>query len=112
MQHRYEKPIRLPDGIRAGEAGPGTLSTEVAERLVNGVIDGAYPDVRSILIYHKGALRLEEYFYGYDRDRPHQMRSLTKSVISLLAGVAIDKGCSAPTSPCLGNEAGAPVNRP
>ena len=89
--YRYEKPIRLPDGIRAGEAGPGTLSTEVAEQLVNGVIGGAYPEVRSILVYHKGALRLEEYFYGYDRDRPHQMRSLTKSVISLLAGAAVDR---------------------
>ena len=100
--YRYEKPIRLPDGIRAGEAGPETLSTEVAERLVNGVIDGAYPDVRSILIYHKGALRLEEYFYGYDRDRPHQMRSLTKSLISLLAGAAVDKGLLRADEPVLG----------
>ncbi|MBK7596961.1 MAG: beta-lactamase family protein [Gemmatimonadetes bacterium] len=40
----------------------------------------------------KGALVLEEYFYGYERDRPHQMRSLTKSVISLLAGAAVDRG--------------------
>jgi hypothetical protein len=76
----------------SGEAGPGTLPPEVAARLVNGVIHGAYPDVRSMLIYHKRALRLEEYFYGYDRDRPRQMRSLTKSVISLLAGAAVDRG--------------------
>ena len=58
-----------------GEAGPGTLAPEVAERLVNGIINGTYPDVRAILAYHKGALRLEEYFYGYDRDRPHQVIS-------------------------------------
>lgn len=71
--------------------GPGTLSTSLAEQLVNGVIDGTYPHVRAIAVYHKGGLRLEEYFYGYDRDRPHQMRSLTKSVITLLAGVAVDR---------------------
>jgi CubicO group peptidase (beta-lactamase class C family) len=89
--YAYAAPPRLSDGIATGLAGPGTLSTTVAEQLVNGVIEGTYPDVRAIAVYHKGALRLEEYFYGYDRDRPHQMRSLTKSVITLLAGVAVDR---------------------
>ena len=99
--YRYEPPARLPDGIRIGEAGPDTLPPEVAEQLVNGVIDGTYPDVRSILVYRKGALLLEEYFYGYDRDRPHQMRSLTKSVISLLAGAAVDRGLLRADEPVL-----------
>ena len=90
--YRYTHPKRLPDGIPVGDTGQGSLSPEVAAKLVNGVIDGSYPEVRSILVFHKGALRLEEYFYGYDRDRPHQMRSLTKSVISLLAGAAADRG--------------------
>jgi CubicO group peptidase (beta-lactamase class C family) len=90
--YRYEPPRQLDDGIRATIVEPGTLSTEVAERLVNGVIDGTYPDVRSILVYQHGALRLEEYFYGYDVGRPHQMRSLTKSVVALAAGVAVDRG--------------------
>jgi CubicO group peptidase (beta-lactamase class C family) len=89
--YHYTRPARLSDGIRAAEVGPGTLPQAVAERLVNGVIDGTYPDVRSILIYHKGALGLEEYFYGYDANRPHPMRSLTKSVISLLVGAAVDR---------------------
>ena len=94
--------MKLPDGIRTGEAGPGTLPRSVAERLVNGVIDGTYPDVRSILVYQKGALLLEEYFYGYDRERPHQMRSLTKSVISLLAGAAVDRRLLSADEPVLG----------
>jgi CubicO group peptidase (beta-lactamase class C family) len=89
--YRYAPPARLPNGIRVGEAAPATLPREVAEQLVNGVIDGTYPDVHSILVYRKGALLLEEYFYGFDRDRPNEMRSLTKSVISLLAGVAVDR---------------------
>jgi CubicO group peptidase (beta-lactamase class C family) len=73
----------------------------LATRLVNGVIDGTYPDVHAILVYHQYALRLEEYFYGYDRDRPHQMRSLTKSVISLLAGIAVDRGLIGVDEPIL-----------
>lgn len=100
--YRYEKPARVSDGIRVEAAGPGTISPEAAARLVNGVLDGTYPDIRSILVCHRGALRLEEYFYGYDRDRPHQMRSLTKSVISLLAGAAIDRGLLRADEPILG----------
>lgn len=99
--YQYQQPARLPDGIRTGTVGSGTLTREVAEQLVNGVIDGTYPEVRSLLIYHKGALLLEEYFYGFDQARPHQMRSLTKSVISLLVGAAVDRGLLHPDEPVL-----------
>lgn len=91
IAYSYQKPVELGDGIRTGTASPASLPRSVAERLVNGIINGAYPDVRSILVYRKGVLLLEEYFYGYDRGRQHQMRSLTKSVISLLAGAAVDR---------------------
>jgi CubicO group peptidase (beta-lactamase class C family) len=101
VAYRYVPPARLPDGIRAGEAGSTTLPPEVAEQLVNGVIDGTYPDVHSILVYRQGALLLEEYFYGFDRDRPNEMRSLTKSVISLLAGAAVDRGLLRADEPVL-----------
>jgi len=92
LPYRCAPPPALPDGIHVGEMEPGTLSCAVGEQVVNGVLDGTYPDVRAIAVHHKGSLVLEEYFYGYERDRPHQMRSLTKSVISLLAGAAVDRG--------------------
>jgi CubicO group peptidase (beta-lactamase class C family) len=100
--YRYQPPTDRADGIRVGTAGPGTLSPDAAERLVAGVIDGTFPDVRSILVYQSGALRLEEYFYGYDWTRPHQMRSFTKSVIALLAGAAVDQGRLRADEPVLG----------
>ncbi len=102
VSYRYQAPEAIPDGVRVAEARSGSLTPEVAEQLVTGILDGTYPDVRSLLVYHKGALRLEEYFYGYDRERPHQMRSLTKSVISLLAGVAVDRGLLRADEPVLG----------
>jgi CubicO group peptidase (beta-lactamase class C family) len=92
VAYLYRRPVERGDGIRAATAEPASLRVATAERLVNGVIAGTYADVRSILVHRHGALRLEEYFYGYDADRPHQMRSLTKSVIALLAGIAIDRG--------------------
>jgi CubicO group peptidase (beta-lactamase class C family) len=99
--YRYTMPPMLADGLRVGEADSAWLSPALAARLVNGVADGTYPEVRSILIYHHNQLVLEEYFYGYDRDRPHQMRSLTKSVVSLLAGIAIDRGLLRADEPVL-----------
>ncbi len=99
--YRYQPPPQLEDGIPVSAAGAGSLPAGAAERLVQGVVDGRYPEVRSILVYHKGALRLEEYFYGFDRNRPAQMRSLTKSVISLLAGAAVDRGLLGADTPVL-----------
>lgn len=99
--YRYVPPVSRNDGIRTSEAAAGTLPADVAERLVNGVIDGTYADVRSILVYRHGALRLEEYFYGYDVTRPHQMRSFTKSVVALAAGAAVDRGLLRPNEPAL-----------
>lgn len=90
--YRYQPPPSLDDGIATGRADASTLPPATAEALVQGVLDGRYADVHSILVYRGDRLLLEEYFYGYDRQRPHQMRSLTKSVVALLAGVAVDRG--------------------
>jgi hypothetical protein len=99
--YRCIEPPVLTDDIRVGKPGPQTLSCDVGTNIVNGILDGTYPDVRAIAVHHKGMLVLEEYFYGYDRDRQHQMRSLTKSVISLLAGAAVDRGLLRADEPVL-----------
>lgn len=98
-RYRYQQPSQLDDGLASGPAGADTLSVTAAEQLVNGVLDGTYADVHGIAVYHRGALRLEEYFYGFDANRPHQMRSLTKSVIALLAGIAADRHALDPRAP-------------
>jgi CubicO group peptidase (beta-lactamase class C family) len=59
---------------------------------VRAILDGTYKDVHSVLLYQDGKLVLEEYFYGYNAQRTHQLRSATKSVVSTLAGIAIDRG--------------------
>src|SRR6185369_14471862 len=63
-----------------------------ANAIVRAILDGTYKDVHSVLLYQDGELVLEEYFYGYNAERPHQLRSATKSVVSALAGIAIDRG--------------------
>ena len=60
--------------------------------MVKETIMGEFRDVHSILIWKDGKLVLEEYFYGYDENKPHQLRSATKSFIGTLVGIAIDQG--------------------
>ncbi len=100
--YRYAAPTDLADGITSGDAGSSGLNRAVLERVVQGVLDGTWPDVHSVLVHHRGHLILEEYFYGYSAPRVHQMRSATKSVVGALAGIAAARpGGAQASSPVL-----------
>ncbi|HYW51870.1 MAG TPA: serine hydrolase [Gemmatimonadaceae bacterium] len=88
----YQVPADRGDGIPTGDIRASDLDVATAERLVNGVLDGTHKDVHGVLLFQRGKLVLEEYFYGYTADRTHQLRSATKSIVGALAGIAIDRG--------------------
>ena len=90
--YHYRPPADLHDGIAVGDIAASDLGESTAVRIVRGVLDGTYPDVHSVLLYQRGHLVMEEYFYGYDAAQPHQLRSATKSVVSTLAGIAVARG--------------------
>jgi CubicO group peptidase (beta-lactamase class C family) len=88
--YRYTMPRDRKDGLRVGSLDGSGLDPARIEAMVQGIARGDYPDVHSLLVVKNGALVLEEYFYEYDADTLHPLRSATKSVVSALAGVAID----------------------
>jgi CubicO group peptidase (beta-lactamase class C family) len=90
--YQYHAPADLHDGIAVGDIAKSDFGAATAAAIVRRVLDGTYKDVHGVLLYQHGQLVMEEYFYGYDIRRPHQLRSATKSVVSALAGIAIDKG--------------------
>jgi CubicO group peptidase (beta-lactamase class C family) len=49
-------------------------------------------DIDSLPIACHGKLVLEEYFHGFDRERPHDMRSAAKTFAPLLVGIARYRG--------------------
>ena len=53
---------------------------------------GHYANIHSILVQQFGELKYEAYFDGYTADSLHDTRSAFKSITSLLAGIALDKG--------------------
>lgn len=89
--YRYRQPEALADGLDVASLGSGAPGMELSSSVVDGVVNGRFANVHSILVHHRGRLILEEYFHGFDRDRPHQMRSLTKGLIALVAGAAVDR---------------------
>jgi CubicO group peptidase (beta-lactamase class C family) len=50
------------------------------------------PRLHSLLVSHRGTLVLERYFNGTRAARPANVKSVSKSVISALVGIAIDRG--------------------
>jgi CubicO group peptidase (beta-lactamase class C family) len=90
--YHYHPPANLHDGIVGGDIAGSDLGVSTANSIVRGVLAGTYPDVDSVLLYQHGKLVLEEYFYGYNARRSHQLRSATKTIVGALAGIAIDRG--------------------
>ena len=89
--YRYQVPPARDDGIAVGDLRDSGIGLIAAEKIVRGILDESWPEVHGVLLYQHGKLVMEEYFYGYDIDRTHQMRSATKSIVSALAGIAIDR---------------------
>lgn len=90
--YTYKVPDKLDDGLEVGDLNKAFANPDSILVMVKETIRGNYQDVHSILIMKDNKLVLEEYFYGYDRDKLHQMRSASKSFIGTLVGIAVDQG--------------------
>lgn len=88
----YQEPKEKSDGLKTGNLKEEFKNPEPILNMVKETVKGNYPDVHSVLIYKNNKLVLEEYFYGYDANTPHQLRSATKPFIGGIIGIAIDKG--------------------
>lgn len=49
-------------------------------------------DIDSVIVVRNGFMVLEAYFHPYSKNRKHTIASCTKSIMSALIGIALDKG--------------------
>lgn len=81
------------------------LNEQIITELIDSIKTGFYPNRHSLLIYKDDKLVLEEYFSGHDENWGtdigaiqyndtllHDMRSVSKSVVSACVGIAIAQG--------------------
>ncbi len=95
--YRYRAPAAGEDQWTTGHASAAGLDPSVLGAMVQRVLDtdpldATQPQVHSIQVARHGRLVLDEYFAGYDAERLHDTRSAFKSVVSLMVGIASDRG--------------------
>jgi CubicO group peptidase (beta-lactamase class C family) len=93
----YRPPLAEDDGWATASLtdvglDPGPIRKLVHRILLTETKDVTTPCIQGLLIARHGKLVLEEYFYGFHKERPHDTRSAGKSLASTLIGIAIDRG--------------------
>jgi CubicO group peptidase (beta-lactamase class C family) len=87
--------LRRPDDDGGWEvAAPSKVGIDPQhlEAMYRAVTRGEAGLIHSLLVIREGKLVGEEYFHGYSRQDLHELQSATKSVTSLLIGIARDRG--------------------
>jgi CubicO group peptidase (beta-lactamase class C family) len=96
-QYQYRPPIRTDDGWQTSTLGDAGMKVQPVADAIKAIIGGEQkasgsPSIQSVLAARHGKLVLEEYFYGFDQARLHDLRSVGNSITSTLVGIAIDQG--------------------
>ncbi len=102
--YRYRVPLPGDDGWRVARARDEGMDEELLRALVERILtidpaDAASPRIHSILVARHGKLVLEEYFFGFSAERPHDLRSASKVFTSMMFGIAMKDTIDSPIDP-------------
>jgi CubicO group peptidase (beta-lactamase class C family) len=87
----YTTPAKLNDGWETSNLQAQGIDTSRIYHLLNQLQEADH-HIHSLLLIKDRQIILEEYYDGHQISQPHDLRSVTKSIRSLLMGIAIDKG--------------------
>lgn len=94
--YAYRRPVADGDGWETASLADAGLDPKAITAIVEKILDANLADnpayIQSLLIARHGKLVVEEYFFGFDKERPHDMRSASKTFAPMLAGIARDHG--------------------
>ena len=89
--YKYSQPKDLEDGWKTTNLHVQNVDTTRIYKLFNQVQNGENK-LHSVLLVKNGQIVIEEYFNNHSANKQHDLRSVTKSIRSILLGIAIDKG--------------------
>jgi CubicO group peptidase (beta-lactamase class C family) len=92
LEYTYQIPEKIADGWETSSLNKEGVNSEKIVEFIGDILKEKFKNIHSVLLVKNGKLILEEYFYNYEREKLHQIRSATKSIGSVLTGIAIDKG--------------------
>ncbi len=87
--YQYQTPVDRKEGWKPGVLPQSGVAH--VEMGVRKILDNTYPHIHGLLIVQGDELLVDETFYGYKPQDPHPVQSITKSIFSLLFGIAQDK---------------------
>jgi len=94
--YNYRRPVATNNGWPTASLSNVDIDSKSILELIEKILHVDPLDnplnIQSLLIARHGKLVLEEYFYGFDKDRPHDMRSASKTFAPLLVGIAREHG--------------------
>ena len=90
--NKYQRPIEVNDGWEIGSLTNDYFNLELLDSMISRIHDHEFGNIHSVLIARNGELVFEVYFDGFYINDLHSLQSCTKSIGSLLTGIAIDKG--------------------
>lgn len=105
--YSYRIPEQIEDGWVTASLGDVGINEEQITDSMDSLLKAENNPLHSILIIKEGKLVLEEYFSGddfsidgglhfekkeFNRDKLHSLASASKSITSILLGIAIDQG--------------------
>jgi len=101
-------PVQTDDGWPAGKLTGAGIDSNKLQIMLDRICDGTYENIHSVLLVRGGKLVFEHYFPGYKFDYEaqdfkgtfthftantiHNLASVTKSITSILFGIAVDQG--------------------
>lgn len=92
-----------PLGIVKGNLSPLKTDLYASTDFSNAIEYANKLDSYSLLVWHKGALRLEQYYDGFDAELRAETASMHKSVLGLLIACAIEDGFISDVDARIGN---------
>jgi CubicO group peptidase (beta-lactamase class C family) len=92
----YMEPVSDGDGWKTSSMRAEGLDEKPIAELIHRILESDPTStslkIQSLLIARHGHLVLEEYFYGFDENRVHDMRSAGKTFAPVLVGIAQAQG--------------------
>jgi len=81
---KYKPPRKDEPGLPTGKLAKAGLKWAPIHALFQAIAEGEFGRLHGILVASGGRLVLEQYFYGFEADDLHEIRSLQKSLVALM----------------------------
>jgi len=102
---QQQKDAKYEEGITIAAMDNAEFDPTIINKIDTAVTNGTYPNIHSLLIVKSGKLVYEKYWPGKDqswgedlgirnqgKDSLHDIRSISKSIVSACIGIAIQQG--------------------